>query len=110
MLEALSEARSQTLERLEDIAAEIDEIVRASDGANADDEHDPEGSTIAFERARATSLLNQAESDLVALDRAIDRLYDGSFGVCEDCGHTIPLERLSALPTTTRCVRCAGAR
>lgn len=110
MLEALVEARTGTLKRIEDIAAEIEDVVRASDGANADDEHDPEGSTIAFERARATSLLMQAENDLVALDRAIGRLHEGRFGACEVCGRAIPVERFTALPSTTMCVQCARAR
>lgn len=42
-----------------------------------------------------------------ALDHALDRAGQGRLGVCEDCGGSIPVARLRALPGTTRCVACA---
>jgi RNA polymerase-binding protein DksA len=44
--------------------------------------------------------------ELQALDLALERLADGSYGVCEECGDEIPVERLRAHPAATRCVRC----
>jgi DnaK suppressor protein len=44
--------------------------------------------------------------ELVTLDAALARIADGSYGVCEDCGDDIPLERLHAAPGASRCVRC----
>jgi DnaK suppressor protein len=108
MLAVLSDARTRVLERLADISAEIDEIVQTSEAASTDDEHDPEGSTIAFERARAASLRSQAVSDLDAVEDAIHRWHNGGFGLCEKCGRAIPIERLTAIPVTKRCVMCAG--
>jgi DnaK suppressor protein len=42
------------------------------------------------------------------LDRALDRLVDGKYGECEDCGGPIPTERLRFRPEATRCVACQG--
>ena len=75
--------------------------------AVGDDEHDPEGTTIAYERAQVTALLSHARDDLVALDAALDRIEIGTAQACEACGGPIPLERLFALPSVVTCVECA---
>ena len=74
-----------------------------------DDEHDPEGSTVGFERALVIDLLSQAEADVAALDLALERLDAGAYGRCEACSRAIPAERLAANPTTRHCVACAQA-
>jgi DnaK suppressor protein len=75
-----------------------------------DDEHDPEGSTVGFERALVIDLLGQAETDVSALDAALARLEAGTYGRCATCGGDIAGERLAAQPTTEECVACAQAR
>lgn len=104
---ALEAARADARARAVALAAELHAIVEASEGANLDDEKDPEGATVAFERQRVASLLDEARAQLVALDAAEDRLDDGTYGICSECGTPIPAPRLEALPTTTRCVACA---
>ena len=76
----------------------------ASESSNADDEHDPEGATIAFERSQVDALLRAAERQLVEVDAAVARVHDGTYGVCSVCGAPIPAGRLEARPTTTTCV------
>jgi DnaK suppressor protein len=56
------------------------------------------------------SLIEQGEFRLKAIDRAFSRVDQGRYGVCEDCGEEIPLERLSAVPFTVCCVSCQQAR
>jgi len=46
--------------------------------------------------------------ELRQIDGAMQRLLDGRYGVCQDCGIEIPIERLRAQPTAIRCVRCQG--
>ena len=75
-----------------------------------DDEHDPEGVTIGFERAQLLGLLAGARNDLGALDRAADRIADGTYGQCLRCGTPIPDERLEALPAAEACLACASRR
>ena len=94
--------------RLDALATELDGIVSSSQGTNGDDEHDPEGATVAFERARTAALLAQARADLEALERAEVRLADGDYRRCEVCLGPIGADRLAALPATATCVGCAG--
>jgi RNA polymerase-binding transcription factor DksA len=104
----LADERANVADRLETILAEFDSVVDGSIDANGDDEHDPEGATIAFERARFTALADNARARLVALDRAGARLDAGTYAECEGCGGAIGAERLRARPDTRRCVDCAG--
>jgi RNA polymerase-binding transcription factor DksA len=84
-------------------------MVAASRDSNADDEHDPEGATIAFERAQLASVLRLAESDLAEVDAALLRVSSGSYGVCERCGQPISPARLDARPTARLCISCAAS-
>ena len=79
----------------------------ASAESNADDEHDPEGATIGFERAQLSALLEQSRARLVELDRALERVAAGTYGACEACGQPIAAGRLEARPTARTCVACA---
>jgi DnaK suppressor protein len=106
--EILKLERAQTLRRLDALADEFDGIVAASLDANADDEHDPEGATIAFERERTSALRAQAIAHLSDLDQALTRLTGGTYGTCTSCGHPIDAERLKVLPITQLCTACAA--
>ena len=103
----LADDRAATVERLEALRRGFGLVVDASVGANADDEHDPEGSTIAYERSQLSALVDQAERHLGEIEAAIARLADGTYGQCERCGRPIPAGRLEARPTATRCVEHA---
>jgi DnaK suppressor protein len=94
-------------EQTASLARQFDDIVAAAELSNTDDEHDPEGATIAFERAQVSALHSQAVRDTAALRRALADLDDEEFGACEQCGCPIGFERLVALPATRRCVECA---
>ncbi len=73
-----------------------------------DDEHDAEGSTIGFERARIAALLARSERRVADLEAALMRVLTGTYPRCERCGGEIGAERLEALPATRVCVSCAG--
>ncbi|GAA1900732.1 TraR/DksA family transcriptional regulator [Lapillicoccus jejuensis] len=88
--------------------ADVAAMVEASRDSNADDEHDPEGQTIAYERQQLEALGSSARRRLAEVDAALQRVADGTYGVCEVCGRPIPDERLEARPTATRCVQHAG--
>ena len=72
-----------------------------------DDEHDSEGATVGFERARVAGLLDRARKRVADLEAAARRAADGSYGRCISCGNEIGSERLSALPATQLCIGCA---
>jgi DnaK suppressor protein len=105
----LGEERKATLARIQAMTVEFEGIVGASAGSSTDDEHDPEGSTLAFERAQVTALLNEARSYLRDLDHALAKLAVGAYAVCERCGAQIASERLAARPAARTCIRCAAS-
>ncbi len=99
---------AETATRLEQLQHGFDGVVTASENSNADDEHDPEGSTIAYERSQLTALLAQAQAHLVDIDHARKRIAQGDYGRCALCGCDIPVERLEARPTASTCIGCAS--
>ncbi|MGC4812071.1 TraR/DksA family transcriptional regulator [Micromonospora sp. DT228] len=108
--EALLRLREQTEAQATALEGDLRSLFEASRSSNADDEHDPEGSTIAFERAQLTAVLGAARHRLAELDVALGRVDDGSYGVCERCARPIPAERLLARPSARTCVACASRR
>src|SRR5438270_129661 len=94
--EALIAERADVLAQVDALSRSLEDIVGASESSNADDEHDPEGSTIAFERAQVTALLAQARAHLSEATEALQRLEAGGYGQCERCGEAIAPERLLA--------------
>ena len=104
--------REQTLWQIADLGREFAAIVAsAADGsAGSDDEHDPEGATVAFERQHVAALLDRARAHLEAIDTAFRKLNSGRYEICDICGRPIGAERLAARPASLTCVRCAAAR
>ena len=104
--------REQTLGQVEDLEREFAAIVAsAADGsAGSDDEHDPEGATVAFERQHVAALLDRARAHLEAIDAASRKLESGSYEICDICGRPIDPERLAARPAALTCVHCAAIR
>jgi RNA polymerase-binding transcription factor DksA len=107
--EVLERERQETLMRLATLTDDFAEVVAASRDSNADDEHDPEGATIAFERSQLDALVKQARGHLAEIDAAISRLEEGTYGACERCGQPISDARLLARPVARACITCASA-
>ncbi len=107
--DVLERHRQETLQRLATLKDDFAEVVAASRDSNADDEHDPEGATIAFERSQLDALANQARHHLAEIDAAIGRHENGTYGVCERCGQPISDARLLARPVARTCIPCASA-
>ncbi|MEP7092044.1 MAG: TraR/DksA C4-type zinc finger protein [Nocardioidaceae bacterium] len=105
---ALADERVAAQGRLAALTGDYAGIVEASRDSNADDEHDPEGATIAFERSQVRSLVATTRAHLAELEAALQRLEDGTYGVCERCGRPIGTERLEARPTARTHVRCVA--
>ena len=106
--ELLTTERTRTLERIEALNHDRDGIIESSTSTGVDDEHDPEGATIAFERSQIESLIDQSRRHLSELDRALRQLEAGAYGICESCGVPIAAERLAARPTASTCITCAS--
>lgn len=107
-LERLEAERSAARERLASLTGDYDAVVAASRDTNADDEHDPEGATIAFERSQLGALARQARLQIAEIDAAIERVSTGTYGTCEVCGRPIAAGRLAARPVARTCIDCAA--
>ena len=106
--ERLAAERVETAGRLASVTGDFDAVVVASRDTNADDEHDPEGATIAFERSQLGAVVNQLTEHLAEIDAAVGRLAAGVYGLCERCGAAVGEARLSARPTARTCIGCAA--
>jgi RNA polymerase-binding protein DksA len=60
-----------------------------------------------FDQEFTLSLMQTEESTLEAIEAALERIEDGTYGTCEECGVKIPKARLNAIPYATTCVKCA---
>lgn len=108
-LQALLTAdRERTSDRISALTRDFTSIVEVAQLAATDDEHDPEGSTIAFERSRTSALLAAANNHLADLDMALERIADGNYGRCERCSEPVSRERLLARPAARTCIACAA--
>ena len=92
--------------RIEALLEDRSRVIAAAESSNVDDEHDPEGATIAFEREQLAALIARAETTRQEVQDALDRVADGSFGICAVCDRPIDPARLDARPWASTCVGC----
>lgn len=105
--ELLLAERARAQARAAALGREFAGIAEAAGEPGADDEHDPEGSTLAFEREHTAALLAGAVEQIAEIDAAIGRLTDGTYGTCVRCGQPVGADRLGARPAAATCIRCA---
>ncbi|MCG2801177.1 MAG: TraR/DksA C4-type zinc finger protein [Cellulomonas sp.] len=104
---ALTVRAHEVAARLAALDADLAVVRDARGPEQADDEHDPEGATLADDLARLVGLRRAAADELAAVEAAQVRLGAGTYGVCERCGGPIGADRLAVRPAAARCVRCA---
>lgn len=105
--ERIRARRGEVQTTIDSLSRRHADFVEAAAWTTNDDEHDPEGATVAFERAQTAGLLRMARDELEQLALAERRLRDGTYGRCVKCGRPIGDGRLEALPAATTCIRCA---
>ncbi len=91
-----------------DISRQMASFLESRRDTATDDEHDPEGPTLAFERAQAHAILRQTQLHSIEISTALQRLTDSTFGTCVRCKSAIGFARLEARPSTPYCIRCAS--
>jgi DnaK suppressor protein len=107
--EVLLAERARALGLAAALEGDFDGIANAA-AAGTDDEHDPEGATLAFERQHVATLLGEARKRIAEIDAALSRLEAGRYGVCVRCGQSIGEDRLAARPAARTCIDCAAGR
>ncbi|MDD4768065.1 MAG: TraR/DksA C4-type zinc finger protein [Desulfotomaculaceae bacterium] len=73
------------------------------------DNHPADLGSEVFERSKDFSLRENAMLTVAAIDQALERISDGTYGACKVCGRAISLERLEAVPATAKCRDCKDA-
>jgi RNA polymerase-binding transcription factor DksA len=100
--------------RLDDVKAGLPDIESESENERLSelsdlDQHLADVGTETFDRERDLSILDQVEGELADVERALQRLDEGTYGLCEACGKPIEDERLEALPAARFCVEHQAA-
>ena len=79
------------------------EVISTSELSGVD-QHPADVGTELFERERDLAIMERVDAELAEVDHAFSKLDQGTYGVCEACGRTIPDPRLEALPATRFCI------
>ena len=107
-LKALLESdRERTRILIDTVSGDLDAFVSARRDTATDDENDPEGPTLAFERSQSSAILDQSRQHVDEIDAALIRMDGGAYGLCTTCGQGIALGRLQARPQAALCIACA---
>ncbi len=107
-LKAIKAEITKDLERLRKelatVEAEMDDLIADSGEGAGDDQAD--SGTKTFEREHEMSLVINARDMVLQTERALERIENKSYGLCEDCGTAIGKARLQVFPRATLCMIC----
>jgi len=92
----------------EQLRGMIETATESRRGVGTDESEDPEGSSLAFEQAQASSMLEQSQRHALEMSRALGKLDSGNYGTCENCAQHIAYARLDARPAAALCISCAS--
>lgn len=107
-VESVLTAERADLERsIDSTRSELDGVRDARADASADDEHDPEGSTLSSDWSRIEGIRGGLRARLGENEQAIARLAAGTYGTCTRCARKIGAARLDARPSAALCIDCA---
>ena len=104
VLDELHELREKVVHTLNDQEEELAGLMRdAGDGAGHDQ---ADMGATSFERDHELTVVNNEREKLAQIDRALARIADGTYGICESCGNPIGKMRVMAFPRATLCLTC----
>jgi DnaK suppressor protein len=104
VLSELHEDRDRVVRTLSGQEAELDKLMRdAGDGAGHDQ---ADMGATSFERDQEIIVVQNEREKLAQIDRALARIADGTYGICESCGNPIGKMRAMAFPRATLCMTC----
>jgi DnaK suppressor protein len=105
----LEEDRARLLGDLETSQETAPSRVTAGDEPRYSNHLADEGTTT-YQQEANLALERHLQNELANVESALQRLDDGSYGRCENCGGPISAERLEALPTATLCITCKSRK
>lgn len=101
-----SKMYEQKLLRLRDELSRQIAFLRGASLTRSDEVNPEEDGSDAFERQLALKLASNEGDAIFEIDEALQRIKEGVYAICEDCGCIINSARLKALPFVRRCVEC----
>lgn len=109
--EAMQDERAKLVESIAEHEQEIEDALQnESASERIPDPSTAEGGTLSFEYEMAREVDEQLADRIRQIDEALQRIEDGTYGSCTNCGNDIPVERLRFLPHASLCVDCARKR
>lgn len=103
----LSEEKVRLEKELREIeVGNLNQSQSETSGENSYEDHFADSGTATFERERDLSLDRNARDILARVRQALDRIENGTYGICTHCGKEIDLARLEALPYADLCIVC----
>ena len=100
-----ADVRASLEEEREQLRGQLQEL-----GGVTYDENFADSGQVAAEQGENRALVNQLEETLADVERALQKLDEGTYGVCESCGKPIAEARLEAMPASKLCIDCAAGR
>jgi DnaK suppressor protein len=112
-LERFKKRLEEEKERLEEQVADYERVLEEARMTESSSDRSPdpgnaEASSMKLEYAKELSIEQNTLDLLSKANRALERVDAGTYGICESCGKSIPIERLEVLPYSTVCVECAA--
>jgi DnaK suppressor protein len=105
-----TELRTVLEQERDDLRRQLNELGFGDGGGLEYDSNFADTSQVTAERGEAEALAAKLQTTLDDVERALEKLDDGSFGTCESCGKTIAPGRLEAMPAARFCIDCASKR
>lgn len=102
--DALRTDADRLREEISETETEIAELLKS--GVDGGGEDSADSGTKAFEREHEMSLAASHREMVLQIERALSRIENGTYGICESCGNPIGKARLQAFPRATLCVKC----
>ncbi len=115
--DSLGTIRKRLMEQREELQNQLAAIEESATGLSQSemsgevsyDEDFADAGSFTFEREKEFSIANNVTDLRTKTDRALHRIEEGSYGICESCGQPIESARLKALPHVTLCLKCKKA-
>jgi DnaK suppressor protein len=99
--------RDRLVQKRDEIVARAEQTLRQDMTLDADDLPDEmDLASSEYLQAFTFRLRGREKNLLDKIQKALDRIDNGTFGVCEECSEPISIKRLEARPETTLCIRC----
>jgi DnaK suppressor protein len=110
MKDALESERARVVAAIENLRNENPGTVEDETGDETWDQHLADAATAMHDRELDYGIADNEQQLLAEIDAALQRIEDGTYGICSNCGKSISPERLEALPWATLCIDCAKTR